>query len=131
MLFRSIAKANAICEEANRSETNSGLTAGPAIEDQRDQLARPRLQRRVVTILRETLADLRELEAPEGDEARAAKITSSLEHVLTAREDQFAAARANDGSAETKAENAFFTASTNLSASAGSYGLSHCQGLGF
>jgi hypothetical protein len=120
-----ISKADAICEEANQRETESGVpAAGVEIDD-------PRVQRSMVALLRDTLADLRELEVPEGDDARVGKIISSLEGVLTAREDQFRAARASDGPAETEAESAFFTASQDLGASAGSYGLTHCQALGF
>ena len=120
-----IAKADAICEEANQRESTSGVPAGGLEIDD------PRVQRSMVAGLRDTLADLRELEVPEGDEARVAKIISSLEGVLTARKDQFSAARAGDGPAQTEAERAFFTASQDLGAIAGSYGLTHCQALGF
>jgi hypothetical protein len=120
-----IAKADAICEEANQRETKSGVPAGGLEIDD------PRVQRSMVAGLRDTLADLRELEAPEGDEARVAKITSSLEQVLTARNNQFRAARASDGPAQAEAERDFFTASQDLGAIAGSYGLTHCQALGF
>jgi hypothetical protein len=120
-----IAKADAICERANQRETESGVPAGgQEIED-------PRVQRIVVTGLRDTLADLREHEAPKGDEARVAKVISSLERVLTARDNQFKAARAGDGPAQTAAERAFFTASQDLGAVAGPYGLARCQALGF
>jgi pyruvate/2-oxoglutarate dehydrogenase complex dihydrolipoamide acyltransferase (E2) component len=85
----------------------------------------------MVKILRETLADLRELEAPEGDEDTVAKIIASLEDAGAAREDQFAAARANDGPAESKAKSTFITASQDLGASAGAFGMTHCQSLGF
>jgi hypothetical protein len=106
-----IAKADAICEEANKRETKSGVPAGgQEIDD-------PRVQRSMVAGLRDMLADLRELEAPEGDEAKVAKIISSLERVLTARNDQFRAARASDGPAQTEAERAFVTASEDLGAS--------------
>jgi hypothetical protein len=120
-----IAKTDAICEVANQRETKSGVPAGGL------EIDAPRVQRSMVAGLRDTLADLRELEVPEGDEARAAKIISSLERVLTARSDQFRAARANDGAAQTAGERAFFTASQDLGALAGSYGLTHCQALGF
>jgi hypothetical protein len=92
-----IAKADAVCEQANQRETNSGVPAGGReIED-------PRVQRIVVAGLRETQADLRELEVPEGDEAEVAKAISSLERVLGARTDQFRAARASDGPGQTEA----------------------------
>jgi hypothetical protein len=120
-----IAKADAICEKANQRETNSGVPpGGQEIED-------PRVQRSMVAGLDDTLAALRELEVPEGDSARVAKINSSLERVLTARKDQFTAARAGDGPAQTENEQAFMTASQDLGAIAGSYGLTHCQALGF
>jgi hypothetical protein len=104
---------------------NSGVPpGGREIED-------PRVQRTTVAGLRDTLADLRELEVPMGDEARVAKIISSLERVRTARKDQFTAARAGDGPAQTENEQAFFTASQDLGAIAGSYGLTYCQALRF
>jgi hypothetical protein len=120
-----IAKADAICEQANQRETKSGVPAGGREIDD------PRVQRIVVAGLRETLADLRELEVPEGDEAEVAKAISSLKRVLGARTDQFRAARVSDGAGQTEAEQAFFTASQDLGAIAGSYGLTHCQALGF
>ena len=120
-----IAKADAICEKANQRETKSGVPPGGIeIED-------PSVQRSMVARLGDTLADLRELEVPEGDGARVAKIISSLEQVRTARKDQFKAARAGDGPAQTENEQAFMTASQDLGAIAGSYGLTHCQALGF
>lgn len=120
-----IAQADAICEEANKSETDSGVPpAGVPIDD-------PEVQQTLVTILRDTVADLRALKAPEGEEADAAKVISHLEAARAAREDQFAASRAKDSDAESKAENEFFTASQDLGASAGAFGLTHCQALGF
>jgi hypothetical protein len=119
-----ITKADAICKTANQRETESGVPAGGLeIED-------PRVQRSMVAGLRATLADLQELDVPEGDEARVSKVISSLERVLTARDDQFRAKRASDGPAQTEAEQTFFTASQDLGAVAGSYGLTHCQALG-
>jgi hypothetical protein len=120
-----IAKADAICANANQRETASGVPAGGReVED-------PRVQRIMVAGLRDTLGGLRELEAPEGDEARVAKVISSLQRVLTARDEQFKAARAGDGPAQTEAEEAFFTASQDLGVIAGPYGLGHCLALGF
>ena len=120
-----LTKADTICKEANQRETESGVPAGgQEIDD-------PRVQRSMVAGLRATLADLREFEVPEGDEAKVAKIVSSLEGVLKARRDQFRAARAGDGPAQTEAESAFVRASQDLGGSAGSYGLTHCQALGF
>jgi hypothetical protein len=120
------AEADAICQKANQRETKSGAPGPDAGVE-----IKPRAQRAIVAGVRDTLADLRELEAPEGDEDKVAEIVSSLERVHATREEQFAAARANDSAAETKAERAFITASQDLGAIAGSYGMAYCQSLGF
>ena len=120
-----IAKADAICEQANQRETESGVPAGgQEIDD-------PRVQRSMVAGLRDTLARLRKLEAPQGDEATVAKIISSLERVLTARDKEFKAARAGDGPAQSEFGQDFFRASNDLGAIAGPYGLAYCLALGF
>ena len=120
-----IAQADAICQDAEAREMEAGLPppGGP--------IDSPRLQKEIVAIARDTLADLEALEPPEGDEEDVAKIVSAVERVADTREKQFKAARAGDSGAETEAESDFFTASQDLGASAGAYGLTSCSGLGF
>ena len=120
-----IAEADALCKAADRRETEAGAP-GATLD-----AIKPSVLEDMVANLTETVADLRQLEAPEGDEDAVAKIVSDLERVLSARADQLAATRANDSRAEDEAQNEFVTASTDLGASAGAYGLTHCQTLGF
>jgi Flp pilus assembly protein TadD len=119
-----IAKADAICKAANQRETAAGAP-GAVLEIKQGVLEK------MVPNLRKALADLRELEAPEGDEDKVAKIVSDLEHVHSGRKDQLAGARANNSRAESEGQKAFIDASTDLGASAGPYGLTYCQALGF
>ena len=120
-----ITQADEICQEADQREAEAGVPPpGAEIND-------PAVQRAIVASLRDALAELEALEVPEGDEEEVGEITSALERALAAREDQFAAKRAKDGPAETEAEEAFVRASEDLGVSAGAYGLSYCQALGF
>ena len=118
-----ITQVDAICEEADQRETDAGAP-GATGEIKTNVLEE------VVAIDGEALADIQELEAPEDDED-AAKVVSDVEAVVSTREDQLEAVRAKNPGAESDAENAFFAASSDLGASAGAYGLTHCQALGF
>ena len=119
-----IAQADALCGEANKRETDAGAP-GPVAEIEQSVLED------IVANLDRTLADFRKLEAPDGDEDEVAKIVSDLESLHSAREAELAAARAKDGDAESDARSEFQTASQDLGVSAGAYGLTQCQGLGF
>jgi len=118
-----IAKADAICKAADQRETEAdapgatGQIETSVLED-------------VVAIDGKALADLRQLKAPEND-AKAAKVVSDLGALHAARKDQLAAVRGKDTRAESDAKNAFFTASGDLGVSAGAYGITFCQALGF
>ena len=119
-----ITQADAICKEADQRESEAGAPGATGE-------IKTRVLEDVVAIDGEALAELRQLEAPEEDADEVAQIVSDLEAVHSTREDQLAAVQSNDTQAESDAENAFFTASTDLGASAGAYGLTSCQALGF
>lgn len=117
-------QADAICKAADQKETEAGAPGAVAE-------IKPSVLEDLVAIDGEALADLRALEAPDGDEDEVAKIVSDLEAVHSAREDELAAVRAKKTGAESDARAAFQTASSDLGVSAGAYGLTSCQGLGF
>lgn len=119
-----IAQADAICKKANQSETDAGA-AGATGEIEK------RVLEAVVAIDRDAVAKVRTLEVPQEDADKVKKIVSDLAAVHATRRDQLAAVRSGDGRAESKAQNAFFTASSDLGASAGAYGLTWCQALGY
>lgn len=123
-----IARADAVCTDANEKEIALGTPA--AGDREHPKYKEPRFQRKFLAIGRETLADLRKLEPPEGDEDEVAKIISSLERLYAALADRFAALRADDGPAATAAISAYDLAYTDVGSAAGGYGIVACQGVG-
>jgi hypothetical protein len=123
-----VAQADVICADANRAERavvpdGVGWHYGPKFRD-------PELMTRFTKAGREALAGLRALEPPPADQPGFTEVLSNIDAVLGAIEAEIAGVRSGGDPQTSKHTRAYEKAYADLAVSAGSAGLTECQGVG-
>ena len=124
-----IAKADAICAEANKQEAaivreGPGWHSGPKFSD-------PELMTEFTAVGRGAVRRLRALEAPEEQRAAFAEVLVKLDVALDAIEKEIAEQRANKRGGTSANSITYETAYSDVAAVAGRAGLTECQGVAY
>jgi hypothetical protein len=124
-----IAKADAICKDANAKEAalnppGAGEREDPKFED-------PKFQTKFVAVGSDAVRRLKRLEPAEEEQKSFGSVVSTLEQMFDAGKQRVAALRAGDQSKAAVLNDDFENGQTDVAAAAGGYGLAECQGLGY
>ena len=122
-----VAKADAICAEANKKETamnpgGPGWHSGPQFEDEE-------FMTEFNAIGRDAVRQLKALTPPEADQAKVDAVITHMETMVKAFDEQIAAIRADKKGTTAAIVTAYERAYADLSVVAGPLGLSECQGV--
>lgn len=124
-----VAKADAICAEANRKELaivreGPGWLYSPKFSD-------PKLMTRFTAVGRDALRRLEALEPPEEARADVRAVVGHIQTSLKAIEQEIADQRAGKRGRTSKNLQVYETAYGDVAASAGRAGFNECQGVSF
>jgi hypothetical protein len=116
-----IAKADAICQKADARQGPGGVYG--------DNFSNPTFLTRHNAVTRDALKQLRALKAPGADRKEVDAVLTGLQGTVTAIDRQIAALKSKDLPAQSRNSRDFETSYGNVSAAAGTLGLTRCQSL--
>ena len=122
-----VAKADAICAEANKQERALGAVEVDWIYH--EPFSDPEFLAEFTAIGASAVEQLQRLKPPPGDEKLMAAMLSAITRMVTVLEERTADLRSGKDKHHSEQMNAYLTGYSDLAVAAGPLGLTECQGL--